>query len=114
MNIEDLYDLIPDFICTAGCYECCENFGVPSRTRVEDERVKAFLRKNSMQLGEAIGNTCPYLNETGCSIYPARPLICRLYGTSANYRCKMEVAPLRMLHEDEEADIFHFYQTYFF
>ena len=114
MDIEDLYNLIPDFICTKGCYECCKNFGVPSRTQVEDERVKAFLRKNSMQPGKAIGNTCPYLNETGCSIYPARPLICRLYGTSPNYRCRMEVAPLRMLHEDEEADIFHFYQTNFF
>jgi hypothetical protein len=27
---------------------------------------------------------------------------------------QMEVAPLGMLHEDEEADIFHFYQSNFF
>ena len=114
MDINDIYELIPDFHCTEGCHDCCQNFGVPSRTRVEDERVKAFLRKNSMQLGEAQGNTCPYLNETGCSIYPVRPLICRLYGTSPSYRCKMEVMPIRFLHEDEEEEILHLYRTHFF
>lgn len=114
MDIDDIYNLIPDFMCTKGCHECCQNFGVPSRTKVEDERISAFLKKNAMKPGEAQGITCPYLNETGCTIYPVRPLICRLYGTSPNYRCKMEVAPLRLLHEDEEADIFHLYQSHFF
>jgi Fe-S-cluster containining protein len=114
LEIEDLYNLIPDFICTPGCHECCKNFGVPSRTQVEDERVKAFLRKHQMQLGQAKGGTCPYLIQDGCSIYPVRPLICRLYGTSPNYKCKMDVAPVRFLHEDEEAEIFYFYQAHFF
>jgi hypothetical protein len=114
MDIDDIYNLIPDFMCTNGCHECCQNFGVPSRTRTEDERIKAFLKKNAMKLGKAVGTTCPYLNELGCTIYPVRPLICRLYGTSPNYRCKMGVAPLKLLHEDEEAEIFHLYQTYFF
>jgi Fe-S-cluster containining protein len=114
MEIEDLYNLIPDFICTPGCRECCKNFGVPSRTQVEDERVKAFLREHKMQPGQAKGGTCPYLNQEGCSIYPVRPLICRLYGTSPNYMCTMDVAPIRFLHEDEEAEIFYLYQTHFF
>ncbi len=98
MQIEDLYKLIPDFICTEGCHVCCQEFGVPSRTRVEDKRVKVFLQNNSMQPGKAQGNTCPYLNERGCSIYPVRPLICRIYGASVNYRYKMDVMPLRLLH----------------
>jgi Fe-S-cluster containining protein len=67
-----------------------------------------------MKAGEAKGYTCPYLDETGCAIHSVRPLICRLYGTSPNYRCKMKVAPLRLLHEDEEAEIFYLYQTHFF
>lgn len=114
MEIEDLYTLISDFLCTPGCHECCENFGVPSRTQAEDERLKTFLREHQMRPGEATGNTCPYLDRTGCSIYPVRPLICRLYGTSPNYRCVRGVAPLRILHEDEEAEIFHLYQANFF
>ncbi len=52
MYIDDLYDLIPELMCTEGCYECCKNFGVPSRTKVEDERIKTFFREHSMQAGE--------------------------------------------------------------
>ncbi|MFP3870077.1 MAG: YkgJ family cysteine cluster protein [Syntrophobacteria bacterium] len=114
MEIDDLYQLIPDFICTPGCHECCRSFGVPSRTRVEDKRIRDFLRKHSMLPGEAHGNTCPYLTEQGCSIYPVRPLICRLYGTSPSYPCIAGVRPLRLLHEDEEAEIFHLYRENFF
>jgi len=118
MDIEDLYELIPEFICSESCYECCKNFGVPSRTKLEDERLKKFLEDNGMQPGEACGQTCPYLDETlpegGCSIYPVRPLICRLYGTSPNYLCKMGIRPVRPLGEDEEEEIFHLYQKNFF
>ena len=118
MDVEDIYDLIPELMCTEGCYECCKNFGVPSRTQVEDERIKEFLREHAMQPGEAQGHTCPYLNEDlpegGCSIHPARPLICRLYGTSPNYMCKMGVMPVRPLQEDEEEEIFHLYRKNFF
>ena len=114
MDINDIYNLIPEFMCAEGCHECCQNFGVPSRTPIEDERINDYLRKNEMMPGKAHHGTCPYLNETGCSIYPVRPLICRLYGTAPNYRCIISVSPVKLLHEDEEAEIFHFYQTYFF
>ena len=118
MDIDDLYQLIPEFICSEGCYECCKNFGVPSRTKVEDERLEKFLRDNGMEPGEARGHTCPYLDETlpegGCSIYPVRPLICRLYGTSPSYLCKMGIRPARPLEGDEEEEIFYLYRKNFF
>ena len=118
MDIEDIYQLIPEFVCSEDCYECCKNFGVPSRTKIEDERLNKFLDDNGMQPGEARGHTCPYLDETlpegGCAIYPVRPLICRLYGTSPSYLCKMGIRPVRLLEEDEEAEIFHLYQKNFF
>ena len=31
MDIEDIYALIPDFMCTPGCTECCRGFGVASQ-----------------------------------------------------------------------------------
>ncbi len=114
MDIEDLYNLIPDVNCPPGCTECCRNFGVPSRTKVEDERLKAFLRANGREIGEAQGHTCPYVCETGCTVYPARPLICRLFGASINYQCPMGVKPVRILLEDEEEEIFQLYQLNFF
>ncbi|MBW1982404.1 MAG: YkgJ family cysteine cluster protein [Deltaproteobacteria bacterium] len=114
MELDDLYQLIPDFMCTPGCHECCRSFGVPSQTKAEAERIKQFLLERGRKPQPAQGTTCPYLTEEGCSIYPVRPLICRLYGTSVNYLCKEGVKPLRLLHEDEEAEIFHLYQRHFF
>jgi len=118
VDIEHLYELIPDFMCSEGCYECCKKFGVPSRTQVEDQRIREYLRAHGLQPGEVQGTTCPYLNELlpegGCEIYPVRPLICRLYGTAPNYLCKKGVRPLRLLLEDEEEDILSHYQKNFF
>jgi uncharacterized protein len=113
LDIEDIYPLIPDFMCTPGCTECCRGFGVASRTQVENERIKEFLIAQGRATMPTQGTCCPYVSERGCTIHRVRPLICRLYGTSPNYLCKMGVKPLRPLHEDEEAEIFHFYYRYF-
>ncbi|MCK8600445.1 YkgJ family cysteine cluster protein [Desulfoferrobacter suflitae] len=114
MDINDIYDLIPGFQCLPGCTECCRNFGVPSRTRIEDERIKNYLQSIGAAVGEAQGTTCPYVCHSGCRIYPVRPLTCRLYGTSPNSLCQLGARPVRLLHADEEAEIYHLYQTYFF
>lgn len=114
MDIEDIYALLPNFQCIQGCTECCRNFGVPSRTRVEDERIRQYLQARGLGLQQAKETTCPYVSDSGCSIYPVRPLTCRLYGTSPNYLCKAGAMPVQLLHADEEAEIFHLYQTHFF
>jgi hypothetical protein len=114
MDIEDIYALIPQMECKPGCRECCINFGVPSRTRVEDERIRAFLREHGMEMKQARGTTCPYVSARGCAIYAVRPFTCRLYGTSPNYVCKLGARPLELLHPDEEADLFYHYQSNFF
>jgi len=113
MDIEDIYGLLPDFQCPSGCTVCCSNFGVASRTRVEDERIREYLRVQGREPLPTQGTTCPYVCQHGCTIYPVRPLICRLYGTSPNYQCIMGVRPVRLLHEDEEAEIFQYYYDNF-
>ncbi len=114
MDIEDLYMLIPEFPCPSGCVDCCRDFGVPSRTRVEDDRLKAYLREQGREVGVATGTTCPYVSSQGCTVYPVRPLTCRIYGSSANYLCHSGGRPLRPLDEDEEAEIFELYRRHFF
>jgi uncharacterized protein len=113
MDIEDVYSLLPEFQCIPGCIECCQNFGVASRTRVEDERIREYLRAQGREPLLMHGTTCPYVSQQGCTIYPVRPLICRLYGTSPNYQCIMGAKPMRLLHEDEEVDIFNYYYSNF-
>jgi len=113
MEIQDLYHLIPDMHCIPRCIQCCKDFGVPSRTKVEEERIKRFLQERGEGLRMAEGTTCPYVTQWGCSIYPVRPLICRLYGTSKNYPCIRGVVPLNPLDEDQETEILRLYYTYF-
>jgi uncharacterized protein len=114
LDIEDLYNLLPTLECIPGCTDCCREFGIPCRTRVEDERFRKYLKDRGMEIGQAVGTTCPYVTETGCGVYPVRPLTCRLYGTSPRYLCKRGVVPLRMLEEDEEEELLHLYRENFF
>ncbi|MBI5582561.1 MAG: YkgJ family cysteine cluster protein [Deltaproteobacteria bacterium] len=114
MKIEDLYDTLPEFSCPGGCTACCRNFGIPSQTKVEAARIQQFLRAGRRRTGKARGTTCPYVVPEGCTIYPVRPLICRLYGVSPDYLCAEGVRPLRLLHEDEEAELWQLYRENFF
>lgn len=114
MDIEDLYALIPNFICQPDCTECCRNFGVPSRTLIEDQRLREYLQVHGMELKPARGTSCPYVSDHGCTIYPVRPLTCRLYGSSPSYSCMVGARPVRLLHEDEEATLFQLYHRHFF
>lgn len=114
LDIEDLYAMLPEVPCIPGCTECCREFGVPCRTPVEDRRFRRFLEENRIPLGEASGTCCPYVTETGCSVYPVRPFTCRLYGSSVNYRCKQGVVPVGMLDEDQEEEVLYLYRSNFF
>ncbi len=113
MDLEDIYALLPDFQCLPGCTECCRSIGAPSRTELEEKRIRAYIKKQGIRPGRRRDNSCPYVSEGGCAIYPVRPFICRLYGTSPNYLCKMGVRPVRLLHEDEEAEIWNLYRSNF-
>ena len=114
MRISDLYALLPGFSCFEGCTACCQSFGVPSQTKIEARRIKGYLKKNGIVFKLAEGTTCPYVSDRGCTIYPVRPFICRLFGASPNLLCLLGARPLTLLHEDEEEEIWHFYRTNFF
>jgi len=112
MTLEDLYELIPDFPCLPGCTECCRVSAPPSRTSRENTRLIEYVQRQGVRPAPR-QEGCPYRSDDGCVVHPVRPFICRLYGTSPNYPCRMGIRPVRLLHEDEEADLFHFYYTHF-
>jgi len=123
MTIDDLYNMIPSVPCPPGCITCCKKFGIPSRIPDEDARIKAFLKEhgisgrvNNFEVSNSSGefrstgdNTCPYVTTKGCAIYPVRPFICRLYGTSPNYLCIENVRPAVILSEEEEEQLLFLY-----
>lgn len=76
--------------CTFGCGSCCEHF-IPDITPVEARLVAAYLLLSckDISLLDKVQNKpsdsdgCPLWRKDDpyhCSVYPVRPLICRLFG----------------------------------
>lgn len=82
--------------CPKLCGTCCVHF-VPDLLPVEADRLAHFLLTGKREMidlfferreeAEAIDAACPFWNPDkpgeNCMIYPARPLICRLFGFSS-------------------------------
>ena len=77
--------------CLEGCGKCCEHYR-PILTIAEAEYMACYLiQENRVEefmgriASSSDGASCPMYNEEGsyhCSIYPARSLICRLFGAA--------------------------------
>ncbi len=106
-NIKILYDEVDasvlrfvdsaDFNCAFGCGKCCKGF-LPDLLPLEAAYIAGFLISQDLEKAETICKTglapleslaatptCPlYLPESPyhCSVYEARPLVCRLFGFS--------------------------------
>jgi len=75
-----VHTAFPDqFACEAGCSTCCT---LTSVCRLEAAVITEYRRiaagKSALQ--PAGGDSCAFLAEERCSIYPARPIICRTHG----------------------------------
>lgn len=76
--------------CPPGCGECCTTF-IPDVVPLEAQRLALHLLAERPDLLARLydfdpftGSGCPFHDPdspgTNCSVYPARPLICRLFG----------------------------------
>lgn len=96
-ELESIYALIPSFTCQH-CHECC---GPIVWFKPEEENIRDHLRSHNLPYitwtaEEFIShnNRCPYLLDERCSIYPVRPLVCRLQGFHPDLPCKKNSASL--------------------
>lgn len=115
-QLDRLYAELPSIKCKGLCVDCC---GPISMTQLEitriAERVPSFpstarqmpIRIASGQVVIAKGfvtdcETCPLLTKDGrCSVYPIRPLICRLWGLVQSMRCPHGCTPTRWVSPRE-------------
>ena len=103
-KLEDLWAMIPKMECKPGCHQCC---GPTLWSRAEYETIKHFLENNGRKELEATGLSCPYLdNEKGCSIYPVRPLLCRLFGVTEGLECPEVEVQVKVSSTDGYAILF--------
>jgi len=66
-------------VCKPGCNSCCvSNITV---WRIEYDRIRQFIESKNPEPGQRSESECPFLNDDElCSIYPVRPVVCRLWG----------------------------------
>jgi Fe-S-cluster containining protein len=73
--------VIPSMQCDEHCGECC---GLVPVTETEFRRVERFIDENGIEAVHYPDGTCPFFQKGTCAIYPVRPLVCQLYGHSAD------------------------------
>jgi Fe-S-cluster containining protein len=83
--------------CSIGCSSCCENGDYPlSEIELKylmqgfvnlDDNKKRIVQNNIKNIQK--GGACPFLINKQCSIYPYRPIVCRVHGLA--YICRDEV-----------------------
>jgi len=84
--LSEIFPAESPLACKAGCDVCC------SRTKIQTQPAFAIYAlyhakttaggapyRNALRRLEKRGADCPFLENSVCSIYPARPVVCRLY-----------------------------------
>ena len=93
-RLETYFKIHKDFICCKeGCSFCCEKGDYPlSEIELQymmrgyialENQIKTSVKKNIKNMEQ--GGICPFLINKRCSIYPYRPIICRVHGLA--YLC---------------------------
>lgn len=92
---------LPKMNCKGHCWDSCGP--VPIRT-LEEKIIRKFLKRKHLPFKEGMGNTlvCPYLSQDRkCSIYQARPLVCRIWGMAKRLPCNYGCKPDRYMEDRE-------------
>lgn len=72
--------------CRDRCGDCC---GPAPVTGPELTRLRAFIRQHDLQPHQhaAAPGRCPAFDGARCTVYPVRPMICRLFARVADLPC---------------------------
>jgi putative zinc- or iron-chelating protein len=77
-----IYARVPGIACKGLCFDACGPIGM---TLIEARAIEAHTGK---PIPPAHGIDCPFLTASArCSIYPVRPLVCRLWGVVERLPC---------------------------
>jgi len=90
-RLNEIYSQIPNFNCKH-CHDC---EGPIIWFKPEEINIRCYLKEHNMRYIQWTKEQfkknrkkCPYLKNDRCSIYPVRPIVCRLQGTIKDLPCK--------------------------
>lgn len=100
-RLETYFKIQADYLCCKkGCSACCEKGDYPlSESELKylmqgyaslDNDSKIKIQENIKEIER--GGVCPFLINKECSIYPHRPIICRVHGIA--YLAKDSIAKI--------------------
>src|SRR5262249_4223157 len=106
-----IYASIPNPNCKGLCVAACSTVPVAP---LELEQLEAAAGRSlptvevgddlhgAIVLGSAVGAPCPLLVIGRCSVYDARPMICRAFGAVDGLRCPHGCEPPVLLSDEEQ------------
>jgi len=94
----------PAFECVPGCHDCCGPV-----TAASDEVAHLPVINESEYAAAPANLASPYLGDLGWEVYPARPLICRVVGTTPQLSCPNGRRPAALFDPRVEQQIFRFF-----
>lgn len=94
-RLEAVYAKVPKIECKQLCHAYC---GPIAMSRLEWVRWKAAHGGEPQPRSDL---TCPALECGICTVYEARPMICRLWGTTPELACPHGCVPERWLSDKE-------------
>lgn len=106
-KLQALYKKIPDIDCKGHCHPSCT---IIPAAKIEVQRAKKrmggknpfFSPVNALETVKGGKITaCSALKDERCSIYTARPAICRLYGVAEGLECPFGCIPKKKLTKEE-------------
>ena len=72
--------------CQANCARCC---GPLICSDTDSDRIARYVAEHGIEARDNGPLECPFVGEDrGCLIYPARPVVCRLYGRIDGLPCQ--------------------------
>lgn len=107
-KLQELYKKIPEIDCKGLCHPSCT---IVLAAKIEIKRARERMGgKNPFNPIHAVRElkkqppnipTCAALKDERCSIYHARPAICRLYGVLEGLECRFGCNPKKMISRQE-------------
>lgn len=102
-RFEALYAELPNIECKGLCSDSC---GPIVMSAFEYDRIRSAVKGPIRPLRHPLDH-CPLLADGRCTVYPLRPVICRLWGVTENMQCPFGCVPDRLLTKAEASAFLH-------